>query len=151
MNGGASVAYAILSGPGAPTSLDDHDTAIDDIIAGPRFRLNDHGTISLVWFYRIEDCNDMHTLVEVVEPDTPYIVDATFNHESVNSCFGTTDVSVTFNGNMWTAGGLPVMFNPLSSIHLYNWSPGISQIGRIEIWSERAAPSQVWRSPFYDH
>jgi hypothetical protein len=151
MNGGASVAYAILSGPGAPTSLDDHDTAIDDIIAGPRFRLNDHGTISLVWFYRIEDCNDMHTLVEVVEPDTPYIVDATFNHESVNSCFGTTDVSITFNGNMWTAGGLPVMFNPLSSIHLFNWSPGISQIGRIEIWSERAAPSQVWRSPFYDH
>ena len=148
MNGGASVAYAILSGPGAPTSLDDMNTAIDDLIAGPRFRLNEHGTISLVWFYRSEDCNDMHTLVEVVEPNTPYIVDATFNHESVNSCFGTTDVSVTFNGNVWTAGGLPVMFNPLSSIHLYNWSPGISQIGRIEIWSERAAPNQTWR--FYD-
>ena len=149
MNGGASVAYAILSGPGAPTSLDDMNTAIDDLIAGPRFRLNEHGTISLVWFYRSEDCNDMHTLVEVVEPNTPYIVDATFNHESVNSCFGTTDVSVIFNGNVWTAGGLPVMFNPLSSIHLYNWSPGISQIGRIEIWSEKAAPNQTWR--FYDH
>ena len=149
MNGGASVAYAILSGPGAPTSLDDMNTAIDDLIAGPRFRLNEHGTISLVWFYRSEDCNDMHTLVEVVEPNTPYIVDATFNHESVNSYFGTTDVSVTFNGNVWTTGGLPVMFNPLSSIHLYNWSPGISQIGRIEIWSERAAPNQTWR--FYDH
>ena len=149
MNGGASVAYAILSGPGAPTSLDDMNTAIDDLIAGPRFRLNEHGTISLVWFYRSEDCNDMHTLVEVVEPNTPYIVDATFNHESVNSYFGTTDVSVTFNGNVWTAGGLPVMFNPLSSIHLYNWSPGISQIGRIEIWSEKAAPNQTWR--FYDH
>ena len=148
MNGGASVAYAILSGPGAPTSLDDINTAIDDLIAGPRFRLNEHGTISLVWFYRSEDCNDMHTLVEVVEPNTPYIVDATFNHESVNSYFGTTDVSVIFNGNVWTAGGLPVMFNPLSSIHLYNWSPGISQIGRIEIWSERAAPNQNWR--FYD-
>ena len=91
----------------------------------------------------------MQTLVEVVEPNTPYIVDATFNHESVNSYFGTTDVSVTFNGNVWTAGGLPVMFNPLSSIHLYNWSPGISQIGCIEIWSERAAPNQNWR--FYDH
>jgi len=82
-------------------------------------------------------------LVEDVAPNTPYIVDATFNHESVSSCLGTVDISV--DGET-VARGLPVAYNPLSSIHLYNYSRGTSRIGDIEIWSERAAPNQVWKN-----
>ena len=80
-------------------------------------------------------------LVEDVPPNTPYIVDATFNHESVTSCLGTVDITV--NGQ--TGVRVPVVYNPLSSIHLYNFSPGIARIGDIEIWSKKAAPNQVWR------
>ena len=146
--GGVSVGYALLCGPSAPTRPEvSYASATSDFIAGPRFRLSEHGIMSLIWFYRTETYrSETLTLVEDVDINTPYIVDATFNHESVNSCFGTTDVSVIFNGNVWTAGGLPVMFNPLSSIHLYNYSRGRARIGEIEIWSERAAPNQVWKN-----
>ena len=142
--GGVSVGYALLCGPSAPTRPNHRSHVVNDFIGGPRFRLNEHGIISLIWFYRIaEESRATQTLVEDVAPNTPYIVDATFNHESVNSCSGTVDISVD---GQTAARGLPVAYNPLSSIHLYNYSPGIARIGDIEIWSEKAAPNQVWKS-----
>ena len=138
---GKSVGYALLCGPSASTHPNNYSAAAQDCIGGPRFRLTE-GVISLIWFHRIEESNVTRTLVEDVVPNTPYIVDATFNHESVNSCSGTVDISVD---GQTAAQGLPVAYNPLSSIHLYNYSPGIARIGDIEIWSEKAAPNQVWR------
>ena len=85
---------------------------------------------------------DLHgVLVEGTEPNTTYLVDATFQHESVTSCLGTVDISV--NGQT-VAQGLPVEYSPLRSIQLYNWSRGTSQIGEIDVWYEKAAPNQVW-------
>ena len=141
--GGVSVGYALLCGPSAPTRPNHRSHVVNDFIGGPRFRLNEHGIISLIWFYRIaEESRATQTLVEDVAPNTPYIVDATFNHESVNSCSGTVDISV--DGET-AARGLPVAYNPLSSIHLYNFSRGRARVGDIEIWSKKAAPNQVWR------
>ena len=143
--GGVAVGYALLCGPRAPTRPQMGYDATSDFIAGPKFRLSptEHGVVSLIWFYRTGEGGKTQTLVEDVAPNTPYIVDATFNHESVNSCSGTVDISV--DGET-AARGLPVAYNPLSSIHLYNYSPGIARIGDIEIWSEKAAPNQVWKS-----
>ena len=80
-------------------------------------------------------------LVEGVTPNTRYVVEATFRHEST-SCFGTVDISV--NGQR-VPGLVSIVYNPLSSIKLYNWSRGTSQIGEIDVWYEKAAPNQVWR------
>ena len=144
--GGVAVGYALLCGPRASTSPQQlgYD-ATSDFIGGPKFRLSptEHGVISLIWFYLTRRGPATQMLVEDVAPNTPYIVDATFNHESVTSCLGTVDISV--NGQT-VARGLPVVFNPLSSIHLYNYSRGRARIGEIEIWSERAAPNQVWKN-----
>ena len=87
-------------------------------------------------------------LVEDVTPNTRYVVDATFNHESVTSCSGTVDISV--NGQT-VAEGISIVYSPLRSIALYNFGPGVSMIGGIEIWSERAAPNQVWKSDLGDY
>ena len=144
--GGVAVGYALLCGPRASTSPQQlgYD-ATSDFIGGPKFRLSptEHGVISLIWFYLTRQGPATQMLVEDVAPNTPYIVDATFNHESVSSCLGTVDISV--DGET-VARGLPVAYNPLSSIHLYNYSRGTSRIGDIEIWSERAAPNQVWKN-----
>ena len=142
---GVAVGYALLCGPRASTRPGLGYDATSDFIAGPRFRLSptEHGVISLIWFYLTRQGPATQMLVEDVAPNTPYIVDATFNHESVSSCLGTVDISV--DGET-VARGLPVAYNPLSSIHLYNYSRGTSRIGDIEIWSERAAPNQVWKN-----
>ena len=142
--GGVSVGYALLCGPSAPTRPEvSYASATSDFIAGPRFRLSEHGIMSLIWFYRTEtERSETLTLVEDVDINTPYIVDATFNHESVTSCLGTVDISL--DGET-VARGLPVVYNPLSSIHIYNFSRGRTRIGDIEIWSKKAAPNQVWR------
>ena len=148
--GGVSVGYALLCGPGAPTRPNDTSYLINDFIGGPRFRLNEHGVISLIWFYRTAEATRpgrTQTLLEDVAPNTPYIVDATFNHESVTSYLGTVDISV--DGET-AVRGLPVVYNPLSSIHLYNFSRGRTRIGGIEIWSEKAAPNQVWQDDHQD-
>ena len=137
---GKSVGYALLCGPSASTHPNNYSAAAQDCIGGPRFRLTE-GVISLIWFHRAEESRETRTLVEDVAPNTPYIVDATFNHESVTSCLGTVDITV--NGQ--TGVRVPVVYNPLSSIHLYNFSPGIARIGDIEIWYKKAAPNQVWR------
>ena len=139
---GKSVGYALLCGPSASTHPNNYHDAAQDCIGGPRFRLTE-GVISLIWFHRAEESRETRTLVEDVAPNTPYIVDATFNHESVTSCLGTVDITV--NGQ--TGVRVPVVYNPLSSIHLYNFSPGIARIGDIEIWYKKAAPNQAWRSP----
>ena len=143
--GGVAVGYALLCGPRAPTRPGLGYDATSDFIGGPKFRLSptEHGVISLIWFYLTRQGPATQMLVEDVAPNTPYIVDATFNHESVTSCLGTVDISV--DGET-VVQGLPVAYNPLSSIHLYNYSPGIARIGDIEIWSEKAAPNQVWKS-----
>ena len=142
---GVAVGYALLCGPRASTRPGLGYDATSDFIGGPKFRLSptEHGVISLIWFYLTRRGPATQMLVEDVAPNTPYIVDATFNHESVTSCLGTVDISV--NGQT-VAQGLPVVFNPLSSIHLYNYSQGRARIGEIEIWSERAAPNQVWKN-----
>ena len=139
---GKSVGYALLCGPSASTHPNNYSAAAQDCIGGPRFRLTE-GVISLIWFHRAEESRETRTLVEDVAPNTPYIVDATFNHESVTSYSGTVDITV--NGQ--TGVRVPVVYNPLSSIHLYNFSPGIARIGDIEIWYKKAAPNQAWRSP----
>ena len=117
--------------------------ALGDFMGGPMFR-RVNGIVSLTWLQYVQEQegdNAVRMLVEVVERNTPYIVDATFNHESVTSCFGTVDISVD---GQTVAQGLRVVYNPLSSIHLYNIGNGTARIGGIEIWSEKAAPDQVW-------
>ena len=135
---GGAVGYVMLCGPGASYS------ALSDFLGGPRFTSEGDGVVSLAWLHYVRGGdNEDHMLVEGVTPNTRYVVDATFNHESVTDPSGTVDISV--NGQT-VAGGIPVVYSPLSSIHLYNWSCGRSGIGDIEIWSERAALAQTWKS-----
>ena len=139
---GGAVGYVMLCGPGAPTHRGAIGDALDDFMGGPRFNTEGNGVVSLTWLQYVQDGDNVdRMLVENVTPDTPYYVDATFQHESVNSCFGTVDIAVS---GQTVVQGLRVAYNPLSSIQLYNWSPGIARIGGIEIWSEKAAPDQVW-------
>ena len=140
---GGAVGYVMLCGPGAPTNQDAIGDALDDFMGGPRFNTEGNGVVSLTWLQYVQDGDNVdRMLVENVTPDTPYYVDATFQLESVNSCFGTVDIAVS---GQTVVQGLRVAYNPLSSIQLYNWSPGIARVGGIEIWSEKAAPDQVWK------
>ena len=135
---GGAVGYVMLCGPGANYS------ALSDFMGGPRFSSEGNGVVSLAWLNYVRGGdNEDHMLVEGVTPNTRYVVDATFNHESVTSCSGTVDISV--NGQT-VAEGISIVYSPLRSIALYNFGPGVSMIGGIEIWSERAAPNQVWKS-----
>ena len=136
-----AVGYVMLCGPDAPTHPYAGHSAIDDFMGGLRFSLRENEQVSLKWLQYNPENNQDHVLVEGTEPNTTYLVDATFQHESVTSCLGTVEISV--NGQT-VAEGIPVIYNPLSSIQLYNWSPGISQIGEIDVWYEKAAPNQVW-------
>ena len=140
---GGAVGYVMLCGPGANYS------ALSDFMGGPRFSSEGDGVVSLNWLeYVHHGDNDDRMLVEGVTPNTRYVVDATFNHESVTSCSGTVDISV--NGQT-VAEGISIVYSPLRSIALYNFGPGVSMIGGIEIWSERAAPNQVWKSDLGDY
>ena len=140
---GGAVGYVMLCGPGAPTHRGAIGDALDDFMGGPRFNTEGNGVVSLTWLQYVQDGDNVdRMLVEDVTPDTPYYVDASFRHESLNSCFGTVDIAVS---GQTVVQGLRVAYNPLSSIQLYNWSPGIARIGGIEIWSEKAAPDQVWK------
>ena len=147
---GGAVGYVMLCGPGAsPGPIFQKPSALSDFMGGPRFSSEGDGVVSLKWLYYVHHGdNDDRMLVEGVPPNTRYVVDATFNHESVTSCSGTVDVSV--NGQT-VAEGISVMYSPLRSTHLYNFGPGISMIGGIEIWSEKAAPNQVWKSDLEDY
>ena len=141
---GGAVGYVMLCGPGAATNQNEEGgDALDDFMGGPRFNTEGNGIVSLTWLQYVQDGDNVdRMLVENVTPDTPYYVDATFQLESVNSCFGTVDIAVS---GQTVVQGLRVAYNPLSSIQLYNWSPGIARVGGIEIWSEKAAPDQVWK------
>ena len=117
--------------------------ALGDFMGGPMFSRG-NGIVSLTWLQYVQEQegdNEDRMLVEDVTPDTRYVVEAVFQHESVTSCFGTVDISV--NGQT-VVQGLRVVYKPLSSIQLYNTSDGTARIGGIEIWSEKAAPDQVW-------
>ena len=115
--------------------------ALGDFMGGPMFSRG-NGIVSLTWLQYVQDGDNVdRMLLEGVRPNEPYYVDATFQHESVTSCFGTVDISVD---GQTVAQGLRVVYNPLSSIHLYNIGNGTARIGGIEIWSEKAAPDQVW-------
>ena len=140
-HGSGAVGYVMLCGPDAPTHPYAGHSAMDDFMGGLRFSLRENEQVSLKWLQYNPENNQDHVLVEGTEPNTTYLVDATFQHESVTSCLGTVDISV--NGQT-VAEGIPVVYNPLSSIQLYNWSQGISQIGEIDVWYEKAAPNQVW-------
>ena len=140
---GGAVGYVMLCGPHAPTAQDHPNDALDDFMGGPRFNTDGDGVVSLTWLkYHPSDDNEDQMLVEDVTPDTRYVVEAVFQHESVTSCFGTVDISVD---GQTAVQGLRVAYSPLSSIQLYNWSDGIARIGGIEIWSEKATPDQVWK------
>ena len=144
-----SIGYVLLCGPLAPTHQGAGGDATDDFMGGPRFSSEGNGVVSLVWLEYVHDGdNEARMIVEGVTPNTRYVVDATFNHESVTSCSGTVDISV--NGQM-VAEGISIVYSPLRSIALYNFGPGVSMIGGIEIWSERAAPNQVWKSDLGDY
>ena len=139
---GGAVGYVMLCGPHAPTAQDHPNDALDDFMGGPRFNTDGDGVVSLTWLkYHPSDDNEDQMLVEDVTPDTRYVVEAVFQHEST-SCFGTVDISVD---GRTVVQGLRVAYSPLSSIQLYNWSDGIARIGGIEIWSEKATPDQVWK------
>ena len=141
---GGAVGYVMLCGPGAATNQNEEGgDALDDFMGGPRFNTEGNGVVSLTWLQYVQDGDNVdRMLLEGVRPNEPYYVDATFQHESVTSCFGTVDISVD---GRTVVQGLRVAYNPLSSIQLYNWSDGIARIGGIEIWSEKAAPDQVWK------
>ena len=144
-----SIGYVLLCGPLAPTHQGAGGDATDDFMGGPRFSSEGNGVVSLVWLEYVHDGdNEARMLLEGVTPNTRYVVDATFNHESVTSCSGTVDISV--NGQM-VAEGISIVYSPLRSIALYNFGPGVSMIGGIEIWSERAAPNQAWKSDLGDY
>ena len=143
-----AVGYVMLCGPDAPTHPYAGHSAIDDFMGGLRFSLRENEQVSLKWLQYNPENNQDHVLVEGTEPNTTYLVDATFQDESLTSCLGTVDISV--NGQT-VAQGLPVAYRPLSSIQLYNWSQGISQIGEIDVWYEKAAPNQAWRSGLDDY
>ena len=147
-HGSGAVGYVMLCGPDAPTHPYAGHSAIDDFMGGLRFSLRENEQVSLKWLQYNPENNQDHVLVEGTEPNTTYLVDATFQHESVTSCLGTVDISV--NGQT-VAEGIPIVYSPLRSIHLYNYGPAISMIGGIEIWSERAAPNQVWKSDLGDY
>ena len=137
-----AVGYVMLCGPGAPRDPNDANHTLDHFMGGLRFKMGATGGVSLTWLEYIQSGDTAERiLAERVPGGTRYVVDATFQHESVTSCSGTVDISV--NGQM-AAEGIPIVYSPLSSIHLYNWSPGLSRIGGIEIWSEKAVPNQVW-------
>ena len=137
-----SIGYVLLCGPLAPTHQGAGGDATDDFMGGPRFSSEGNGVVSLVWLEYVHDGdNEARMLLEGVTPNTRYVVEAVFQHESVTSCFGTVDISVD---GQTVVQGLRVVYNPLSSIHLYNIGNGTARIGGIEIWSEKAAPDQVW-------
>ena len=118
--------------------------ALGDFMGGPGFNKGGNGVVSLTWLQYVQEQegdNADRMLLEGVTPNTRYVVEAVFQHESVTSCFGTVDISVD---GQTVAQGLRVVYNPLSSIHLYNIGNGTARIGGIEIWSEKAAPDQVW-------
>ena len=117
--------------------------ALGDFMGGPMFR-RVNGIVSLTWLQYVQEQegdNADRMLLEGVTPNTRYVVEAVFQHESVTSCFGTVDISVD---GQTVAQGLRVVYNPLSSIQLYNTGNGTARIGGIEISSEKAAPLQVW-------
>ena len=147
---GGAVGYVMLCGPDAPTHPYAGHSAIDDFMGGLRFskNLGENAQVSLKWLQYNPENNQDHVLVEGTEPNTTYLVDATFNHESVTSCLGTVDISV--NGQT-VAEGIPVIYNPLSSIQMYNWSRGTSQIGEIDVWYEKATPNQAWKFDLDDY
>ena len=117
-----SIGYVLLCGPLAPTHQGAGGDATDDFMGGPRFSSEGNGVVSLVWLEYVHDGdNGPRMLVEGVTPNTRYVVDATFRHEST-SCFGTVDISV--NGQT-VAEGIPIVYSPLRSIHLYNYGPAI--------------------------
>jgi hypothetical protein len=147
---GGAVGYVMLCGPGSsPRPILQNPSALNDFMGGPRFSSEGNGVVSLNWLEYVHGGdNDDRMLVEGVTPNTRYVVEAVFQHESVTSCFGTVDISV--NGQT-VAEGIRILYSPLKSIHLYNFGPGISMIGNIEIWSEGAAPNQVWKSDLGDY
>ena len=117
-----SIGYVLLCGPLAPTHQGAGGDATDDFMGGPRFSSEGNGVVSLVWLEYVHDGdNGPRMLVEGVTPNTRYVVDATFRHEST-SCFGTVGISV--NGQT-VAEGIPIVYSPLRSIHLYNYGPAI--------------------------
>ena len=141
---GGAVGYVMLCGPGAEGAV-----ALDDFMGGPRFGVGENDQVSLKWLQYVHDGdNDDRILVEGATPNTRYVVEAVFQHESVTSCFGTVDISV--NGQR-VPGLVSIVYNPLSSIKLYNWSRGTSQIGEIDVWYEKATPNQAWKFDLDDY
>jgi hypothetical protein len=127
--------YVLLCGPGVQPG----DQAIGDFMGGPMFNDTVGGSISLVWL--AGRMGNSRTLIRDANPETIYEVDALIHHKSATSGVGRVDVSV--NG-LLVVQNKKFFYRPLSSLHLYNYAPGTSKIGEIEVCYEKAAPNQAW-------
>ena len=130
--------YVMLCGSGVQSG----DQAVGDFMGGPMFNdVAGAGPISLQWLAGRR--GPSRILIRDVNPETIYEVDALIHHESVTSGVGKVDVSV--NG-LLVVQNKKFFYRPLSSLHLYNYAPGTSKIGEIEVCYEKAAPNQVWEA-----
>ena len=123
----SAVGYVLVIGSGAP-------------VGGPRFNREIDESTSLVWF-PYESNADRIVIVEEATPHTTYTIDAVFHHER-GTCHGSADISV--NGQQVARGAKCHPYRPLSKVSVYNYGMGTSVIEEIEVWSEVAAPNQVW-------
>lgn len=139
---GVALGFAMLCGPEAQPDV------TDDFMGGPRFT-HRNGVCSLDWL-RVTPQGDhvATTLVEVIECNVAYTVDARIGRGSVrfqkahNGRLGNVDISV--NG-VYTCS-MYFNYRPLSSIHLYNYSAGIVTFGEVEVWCETAPANKCWAS-----
>ena len=126
-----AVGYVILG------NKDDSSHFSDiDFWCGPRIDRGELGS-SLMWFS--SEQGGTRRLCTAT-PNTLYTVDAVFTLDP------TTDrdsVSVSVNGQLIVPGLISPPNRRLVFAHVYNYSPGTSEIGRIEVWSKVAAPVET--------
>ena len=149
-----AVGYAMLCGPEAAPD------ATDDFMGGPKFGRNEDGTPTLLWLRVTRSGNFTSTvLVDGIVPNLEYTIDARIRRahpeQGTNGPMGIVDIWVSWHGTSGirtnataTAGGIctSLSFNhrPLSSIHLYNYSPGTVNFGDVEVWCKAAPANQRW-------
>ena len=135
-----AVGYVMLCGPGAATDDEISAHILPDFMGSPTFHRDHGGPITLAWLQANPGVGNNIGIPLVEEAECKwYTVDARIHRDS------TVDVSVD---GQTILQGVAFKHRPLSWLHLYNYSGGISRIGELEVWYERAAPNQVWgRAP----
>ena len=142
-----AVGYAMLCGPEAAPD------ATDDFMGGPKFGRNENGTPTLLWLRVTRSGNFTSTvLVDGIVPNLEYTIDARIRRahpeQGTNATMGIVDIWVNWHGTSGNAfnhrRGLSFNHRPLSSIHLYNYSPGTVNFGDVEVWCKAAPANQRW-------